>query len=60
MRRTLAPVVIALTLAIAPAAVAHPIEGTIFGGTIRPDAETCAGVVCGSGNWDPFGDASYL
>ena len=60
MRRTLAPAVIALTLALAPAAAAQPIEGTIFGGTIRPDAETCAGVVCGSGTLEPFGEAAYV
>ena len=61
MRRTLAPAVIALTLALAPAAAAQTsVEGTFSGGTIRPDAESCAGVICSTGTLAPFGEASLV
>ena len=60
-RRTLVPAVIALTLALAPAAAAQTtVEGTIKGGTIRPDAASCAGAICGDGTLAPFGAAGYV
>ena len=60
--RTVAPVVIAFTLALAPAAAAQttPIQGSINRGLILPEAGTCAGVLCGTGTLEPFGEASYV
>jgi hypothetical protein len=61
-RTTLAPAVIALTLALAPAAAAQSvnIEGSFKGGTIRPEAPSCAGVLCSTGSLEPFGTASVV
>ena len=61
-RNTLAPAVIALTLVLAPVAAAQStsVEGSFKGGTIRPQAATCAGVLCGTGSLEPFGSASFV
>jgi hypothetical protein len=59
---SLALAVIGAVLALAPAAGAQAtsIEGSFMGGTILPEAGTCAGVLCGTGTLEPFGEAGFV
>lgn len=55
-----APAVIALAFAAPAVAQSTTIEGSFDRGLIRPDAAACAGVLCGTGSLEPFGDASLV
>jgi hypothetical protein len=55
-----AGIVLALVLAPVAAAQSTSVEGSFTRGTIRPLADTCAGVLCGSGSLEPFGDAVFV
>lgn len=62
VRCVLPALALLVTLVFAPAATAQTttIEGSLKGGTIRPQAGTCAGVICATGTLEPFGEASYV